>query len=142
MKSVIFQKYVSFQEKNTYSQRVLCNPRMFFHILLVLVQHGHTQVHVSSKAWMTLSYAGGGVCEGRNPLSPLLPNQNECLLFGTRAAESDEVEAAVSSDMLAWVSSPIPSKLALLLLGCGRKVEVSIPGLSPRGPTGSRDGCL
>lgn len=46
---------------------------------------------------MTLSYAGGGVCEGRKPLSPLLPNQKECLLFGTRDAESDEFEAAVSS---------------------------------------------
>lgn len=48
---------------------------------------------------MTLSYAGGGVCEGRKPLSPLPPNQNECLLFGTRDAESSEVEAAVSSGM-------------------------------------------
>lgn len=103
------------------------------------VHLGQIQVQVSSKAWMTLSYAGGGVCEGRKPLSPLLPNQKECLLLGTRDAESDEFDAAVSSGMR--VSSPI-SRPALLLLGTGRKVEVSTPGLLPRGPTGSREGCL
>lgn len=98
------------------------------------------QVQVSSKAWMTLSYAGGGVWEGRKPFSPLLPSQKECLLFGTSASESDEVVAAVSSGMLTWVSSPM-SRGARLLLGNGRKVDVSEPGLLPRGPTGSREGC-
>lgn len=89
---------------------------------------------------MTLSYAGGGVCEGRKPFSPLLPSQKECLLFGTRDSESSEFEAAVSSAMLTWVSSPM-SRPARLLLGNGRKVDVSELGLLPRGPTGSSDGC-
>lgn len=99
------------------------------------------QVQVSSNAWMTLSYAGGGVCEGRNPLSPLPPNQKECLLLGTSVAESNKLETAVSSVMSSWVSSLI-STPALLLLGRGLKVEVSGLGMLPRGPTGSREGCL
>lgn len=90
---------------------------------------------------MTLSYAGGGVCEGRNPLSALLPSQKECLLFGTSDAESDEVDPAVSSGIVTSVPSPI-SRTGLVLLGRGRKVDVSGLGLLPRGPTGSREGCL
>lgn len=96
-------------------------------------------MQVSSKAWITVSYAGGGVCEGRKPLSPLLPSQKECLLFDTSDAESDEFEGAASSDT--WVSSPI-SRAGLLFLGSGRNVDVSAPGLLPRGPTGSSEGCL
>lgn len=90
---------------------------------------------------MTLSYAGGGVCEGRNPLRPLPPSQKEFLLFGTREVESEESIATVSSDIVTRVSSPM-SRLGLLFLGSGRNVDVSAPGLLPKGPTGSREGCL
>lgn len=70
------------------------------HFSVLVIFCRQIQVQVSSKAWMTLSYVGGGICEVKNPLSPWLPNQKECLLFGTRDAESDEFDAVVSSGMV------------------------------------------
>lgn len=84
--------------------------------------------------WMTLSYAGGGVCLGRNPLRLPFPSQKD----SAGSVLNGSVMLGINA---AWLSSSVSSVL-LVFFGGGRKVAFRKLGLLPNSSLGSTEVCL